>query len=303
MTTEQLVKVATHSAPQLEPQPGAIVVGFDGSDASRCALAWAVREAHVLDAPLTICHVHAAGFIGKRPVSQDYGEQALRQAHLLATHRLGTNRVVAAARHGDPARALGELSQDARMLVVGTHGAYAHGGGPFAPYAARIVAKVHSPVVVVPQIAGSAMGAFRNHVVVAVDGSPPARAALEFGFAYADRHAVPLAAVHVTDESSGDYWTDDDFLETHFVTEPRAETLLATQVEPWHARYPRVHVKRAVYAGRVEPALLRAASGARLLVAGDRGRGLASTVLGSVAEHLIGSITCPMAVVKATDRS
>ncbi len=302
MTTDQLANVETYPAPPLEPQPGAIVVGFDGSDASRCALVWAVREARVLDAPLTICHVHAASFIGKRPVSQDYGEQALRQAHLLATHRLGTNRVVAVARHGDPARTLGELSLGARMLVVGTHGAY--GAGLFAPYAARIVAKAHSPVVAVPQIAGNAMAAFRNHVVVGVDGSAPSRAALEFGFDYADRHGLPLAAVHVTDEPSGDYWTDDDFLETNFTAEPPAETLLATEVEPWAARHRGVHVKRAVYAGRIEPGLLRAASGARLLVVGDRGRGLATAaVLGSVAEHMVGSVTCPIAIVKASDRS
>jgi nucleotide-binding universal stress UspA family protein len=106
--------------------------------------------------------------------------------------------------------------------------------------------------------------------------------------------------VHVTDEPAGDYWTDDEFMETQFTEEPHAETLLATEAAPWEASFPDVHVKRAVYAGPVVPGLLRAAAGARLLVVGDRGRGLAAaTVLGSVAQHMVGSVTCPLVVVKS----
>jgi|SRR5215207_3034037 len=300
MSTQQLSRTAPGATRDQEPRSGSIVVGVDGSPTGRAALVWAVREARVLNAPLTLCHVHAVRRLpGARPIGDDFGRLALRQAELLASTSLGADQVTTVLRQGEPAHVLGALSHDARMLVVGTHGAFSRGAQLFPPFSVRIVTQAHCPVVAIPQTAGS-VGPLKGHVVVAVDGSEPSRAALEFGFSYAERHDLPLAAVHITDEPPGDYWTDDDFLETHFTQEPRAETLLATEVEPWEARHPGVHVKRAVYAGRIEPGLLRAANGARLLVVGDRGRGLATTaVLGSVAEHMVGSVTCPVAVVKA----
>jgi len=304
MTTDYLTATAAdHAAAAQETQLGAIVVGVDGSNTGRSALQWAVSEARLLGAPLVICHVHAVtGLAGTRPVSSDFGEETLRQAQATAAHSLGAERVVAALRYGDPARALAELSDGARMLVIGTHGSISHGARLFAPFSVRIMTRAHCPVVAVPLMAGR-IGPFSGHVIVAVDGSAPAREALDFGFTYAARHGLPVAAVHVTEEPAGDYWTDDDFLETHFTEEPHAETLLATEVEPWEARYPDVHVKRAVCGGHVVPGLLRAASGADLLVVGDRGRGLAATtVLGSVAQHMVGSVTCPIAVVKSNTR-
>jgi len=302
MTTDwETATAAELAAAAREPQSGAVVVGIDASDTSRAALRWAIGEARLLDAPLTICHVHAvAGLAGTRPVSVNFGEETLRRARADAAHSLGAERVVAALRYGEPARALARLSDGARMLVIGTHGSFAHGARLYAPLSARIINRAHCPAVAIPLMAGH-VGPFSGHVVVGVDGSAPARKALAFGFGYAAKHGLPLAAVHVTDEPAGDYWTDDELLETHFAEEPHAEVLLATEAGPWEASYPDVHVKRAVYAGNVVPGLLRAASGARLLVVGDRGRGLAaSTVLGSVAQHMVGSVTCPVAVVKST---
>jgi nucleotide-binding universal stress UspA family protein len=281
-----------------DPQTG-VIVGIDGSPTGRAALAWALREARLLEAPLTICHVHpVAGLAGTHPVSDDLGAEIVERAETTAINALGADRVTAALRHGDTARGLARIAAGAQMLVIGTHGSMSHGARLFAPLSLRIIARARCPVVAVPLMAGRT-GPFAGHVVVGVDGSATAREALEFGFTYASRHGLPLAAVHVTDEPSGDYWTDDKFLETHFAEEPRAETLLATEVEPWELRHPDVPTKRAVYSGQVVPGLLRAAAGARLLVVGDRGRGLAATtVLGSVAQHMVGGVTCPLAVVR-----
>jgi nucleotide-binding universal stress UspA family protein len=302
MTTpaRKIRSAADYAAAAHDRQAGAVVVGIDGSATSRAALAWALREARLLEAPLTICHVHpVAGLAGTHPVGADVGAETLERAETTAVHALGPDRVTAALRHGDAARGLARIAEGARMLVIGTHGSMSHGARLFAPLSLRIITRAPCPVVAVPLMAGRT-GPFAGHVVVGVDGSATAREALEFGFAHASRHGLPLAAVHVTDEPSGDYWTDDQFLDTHFAEEPPAETLLATEVEPWELRYPDVPTKRAVYSGQVAPGLLRAAAGAQLLAVGDRGRGLAArTVLGSVAQHMVGAVTCPLAVVRA----
>ena len=41
----------------VEPQPRGIIVGVDGSSASRAAVDWAARDAALRGRPLTIVHV------------------------------------------------------------------------------------------------------------------------------------------------------------------------------------------------------------------------------------------------------
>jgi nucleotide-binding universal stress UspA family protein len=291
------------TAAQFQYQTGGVVVGVDGSPTGRAALQWATREAHLLNAPLIICHVHPlTGLAGAPRVPVGLEEELLNQAVATATRRVDDDHVVAVRGFGDPAQVLARLSLGARMLVIGTHGSFTHGGSLFAPLSSRIISRASCPVVSIPLIAG-ASGTFRGHVVVGVDGSAASRDALAFGFAHAARHNRPLAAVHVSPEPAGDFWTDDTLLETHFTEEPRAETLLAVEVEPWESKHPDVPTKRAVYGGRAVPGLLRAAAGADLLVVGDRGRRLAvRTVLGSVAQQMIASATCPVAVIRSATK-
>lgn len=276
---------------------GGLVVGIDGSPASNAGLDWAIREARLLDAALVLCHIQpTVGLAGARPVNAGPGEDLLARAIATASRKLNHEQVVPALGHGDPTRALIRLSRDARMLVIGSHGYFVHGALLFAPHAMRIVGRAHCPVIVHPLPAG-ANGPFRGHVVVGVDGSPASKAALLFGFTHADLHHLPLAAVHVSSAPAGDFWTDDTLLETQFTVEPPAETLLARAVEPVAAEHPGVATKRAVFTGETVPGLLRASAGAALAVVGDRGHGLTRTVLGSVAQHMVGSATGPVAVV------
>ena len=64
---------------------------------------------------------------------------------------------------------------------------------------------------VVPEADGVAT-LFHGHVVVGVDGSPAAREALGFGFAYAAEHRRPLVAVTVIRHLDNDVWFDDTLL-------------------------------------------------------------------------------------------
>jgi nucleotide-binding universal stress UspA family protein len=270
------------------------------------ALAWAVDEVTTTGGRLVVGHVAdtdspLANRPGGVPMSLlELAEPALARAVAAARTRLGGDRVSFVVRTGDPGRALRDLSTRAALLVLGVperSGWAARGSTTH-----QVVTHASCPVVVVRPVTGR-RGPFAGHVVVGVDGSPPSRAALEHGFQYAAVHRRPLAAVHVTAAAREDLWFDERLLETHFATEPTALRLLAEEVEPWQGKYPEVPVRRAVYAGRAVPGLLRAAECAALLVVGDRGRGLAAwAVLGSVSHGVIDHAEGPVCIVPADDR-
>ncbi|MGH3246269.1 MAG: universal stress protein [Trebonia sp.] len=114
--------------------PG-IIVGFDGSEHSRRALDWAVREAAVRRSPLTVITVNQAliGYWGT-PVScpgdpdltEEARKLAQKQAESAVAHAGITPlppSVTVKAVTGLPAEILLAAAADADMLVVGSRGA------------------------------------------------------------------------------------------------------------------------------------------------------------------------------------
>jgi nucleotide-binding universal stress UspA family protein len=286
------------------PRP-TITVGL-GNNRGWQALAWAVDEATTTGGRLVICNVTAVDSpLAHRPGGVPLGllelaEPAVARAVAAARTRLGGDRVSVVVRTGDPGRALRELASRAAVVAVGAP--ERSGWDARRSTTHQVVTHASCPVVVVRAVTGR-RGPFAGHVVIGVDGSPPSRAALEYGFEYAAGHRRPLTAVHVTGAAREDLWFDERLLETHFPTEPAALRLLAEEVEPWQRKYPEVLVRRAVYAGRAVPGLLRAAASAAILVVGDRGRGLAArAVLGSVSHGVIDHAEGPVCVVPADSR-
>jgi nucleotide-binding universal stress UspA family protein len=113
-----------------------IVVGIDGSEHSRRALVWAVREAVRRQAPLTVLTVNraVAGTFTGNAVSYPGDAELARSAHEAA--RRATLSVLCAvsadarppgvtvhALTGLPAQELIQASQDAELVVVGSRGA------------------------------------------------------------------------------------------------------------------------------------------------------------------------------------
>jgi nucleotide-binding universal stress UspA family protein len=141
--------------------PG-ITVGVDGSSHSRRALEWAVREAGLRGAALTVLAVHEVasnywtGDPELYPADQPAAE-AIRQAAEDAVQKTvsqvgepGPASVTVRAVSGLPAQELVNASSEADLVVVGSRG-----GGGFSrlllgSVSSELVSHAACPVVVVP---------------------------------------------------------------------------------------------------------------------------------------------------------
>ncbi|BCB83042.1 universal stress protein [Phytohabitans suffuscus] len=112
-------------------QAGRIVVGVDGSEASKDALRWAVRQAQLTGASVdaVIAWEFPAYYYGWAPAEALDLSAVTREALRTAVDEaLGEERTVAVRElvvEGNPARVLIDAVKDASLLVVGSRG---HGG-------------------------------------------------------------------------------------------------------------------------------------------------------------------------------
>jgi nucleotide-binding universal stress UspA family protein len=140
--------------------PG-IIVGIDGSDHSTLALEWAMKEAGIRHAPLTVIIVHPviAGFSG-RPVAYPTDESLLDQARTSAREEVdktlarlaggGPETVTVEAVSGFPSEVLIDASRDADILVVGSRGSGGFGRLLLGSVSSQVAHHAHCPVVVIP---------------------------------------------------------------------------------------------------------------------------------------------------------
>ncbi len=141
--------------------PG-ITVGIDGSDYSQRALEWAVKEAVIRNAPLTVLAVHqVAGnhwtanpeiYPADAPEAEKMRQRAqdLVQKLIDASGGSGPASVTVRAVSGIAAQELIKASNDSDLVVVGSRG-----GGGFSRLwlgstANQVVNHAAAPVVVIP---------------------------------------------------------------------------------------------------------------------------------------------------------
>jgi nucleotide-binding universal stress UspA family protein len=141
--------------------PG-IIVGVDGSDRSRQALEWAINEAGVRHAPLTVLTVSeelTGGYWGGPvfPADLDRTKQAQEAAQVetdKVLHKVGEGgkpaSVTVRAVTGIPAEELLHASADADMIVVGSRGAGGFKRLLLGSVSTQITHHAHCPVVVIP---------------------------------------------------------------------------------------------------------------------------------------------------------
>jgi nucleotide-binding universal stress UspA family protein len=138
-----------------------IIVGIDGSAHSRHALEWAVTEAALRGAPLTVLTVHhaVAGYQGGAvvyPEDHNLADQALKAAQQETDEvlgRPGVSRppsVTVRAIGGIPAQELLAAAADADMIVVGSRGAGGFRKLRMGSVSSHVTYHARCPVVVIP---------------------------------------------------------------------------------------------------------------------------------------------------------
>jgi nucleotide-binding universal stress UspA family protein len=306
--------------------PRRVVVGVAGHASSLGPLAWAIAESEVTGAQLVVVHATgqrrgrvlvpereiaasvAGGISGGLGAGGSLGaleaiDRFAAGAVAAARARLGESSVRIVVDAGPPGEVLVREAGSGDVLVVG--------GPPRSGWWVRsgttnhVVPRARCPVIVVherdrqgepPPEAGEPGGRggalLRGDVVVGLAESGRSRAALAYGFAFADRHALGLVVTRVLPPADDHLWIGDGPTGS---AEPPAAAELAAEVEPWRRRYAHVPVTRVVVTGTPTSALRLAGAQAALLVIGAGGT--AMHPLSAVCRSLVAAAGCPVAVV------
>lgn len=140
-----------------------------------------------------------------------------------------------------------------------------------------------------------------RRIVVGVDGSSAANAALAWAVRQAELTAATVEAIiawhYPVAFGAGPFAPAGTLLDTDFAA--TASTVLSDAIsETVDPRCP-VKVSSTVRQGNAPEILLEAARGADLLVVGSRGHGgFTEALLGSVSQHCVRHAPCPVVIIR-----
>lgn len=146
------------------------------------------------------------------------------------------------------------------------------------------------------QTGTGAAGTDRPRIVVGVDGSDPAKAALRWAVKHAQLIDGVVEAV-ITWNFPVSYGMTPAIYDEDF--ENRATKALDDTIAEVLGDDPPVPVTTAVVRGNPVHELLAAGEGAELIAVGSRGHGgFAGALLGSVSQHVVQHSPCPVVVIR-----
>lgn len=279
-----------------------LVVGFDGSAASRTAVEWAATEAARSHAPLKIVMVVEENETRVPPytsplepvnlIDHAYGLLDAQVRQLDRSHRdveVLTDVVVEDSRKG-----LLRAARQASLVVVGARGIGAFKRMMLGSTSIELAGRAPVPVIVVPT--GWTPGRpGRDTVLVGVDIRSDSDPQLGFGFEHAAELGLPLVALHVWDTHASIVVTDEERRRWG----GEAERAVAASLALWRGKYPQVEARAAERHAHPAEGLLDAAERAELLVLGrhSRGRSPLGLGIGSVSRTVLHYATLPVAIV------
>lgn len=136
-----------------------IVVGVDGSNASRRAVEWAVNQARMCGGTVAAVHAWIVPDMGGEPLAQALADPtelealARRELHLAVDGADERGLVAPIERTlvaGDPTAALLDAAKAADLLVVGSRGLGPGGDAALGSVSHGVIRDAPCPVVVVP---------------------------------------------------------------------------------------------------------------------------------------------------------
>ena len=281
-----------------------VVVGVDESEGAAAALQWAAEEADVHQASVTA--VMAWGLLDQHHVGEGekfdprYDKEAATVALAEYVRRaLGDDRAEAVSLNAvcdlSP-RTLLEASADADLTVVGARGLGGFRGLLLGSVSQHCLHNTNTPIAIIRSDRNQHRPS--GCIVVAVDGSPTSRRALQWSLAEARARDAMVEAVYAWEVPYSGY--------------PPYGTVSPVDVNAYEQSAQRVleqalsdvsaadteRIRPVLVRGVATQALLNASETADLLVAGTRGHSaLKRLVLGSVATQLSHHSRCPLVVV------
>ena len=294
---------------KLSAHPG-IVVGVDGSPASKVAVQWAARDAELRKVPLTLVHVvrATAGTWLETPLLPEWmrgqrerGRQVIDDALKIVDEscQRGPAQVHCEMPSANAVPALVDLSKNAELVVVGRHGTGTLRGRHMGSVTSGLVYHAHCPVAVIHDEAPPNADVAQSPVLVGIDGSPESELATAIAFDEASRRKVGLVALHA--------WSDVSVFDSAFdLPGPRWPELksiedeaLAERLAGWGERYPDVSVRRVVVRDDPGLPLVDQSQWAQLVVVGSHGRGgFAGMLLGSISAAVVMLARVPVIVAR-----
>lgn len=287
---------------------GRVVVGYDGSDTSLVAVRWAAREALLRGRGLTLVHallppVSSGGFGVGMPPSLDLIDQLEAAAHsevdAMATALRGETPgldVASVVSIGAPSSVLLEAAETADLVVIGSRGHGGFAGLLLGSVGSQVAAHASCPVAVIRDAADEDA----DVIVVGIDGSPAAEAALQFAFDTASRHGWSVHAVHAWDVPAYDLLV----VPNGPIPVPLSDVaddevrLTAEALAGFRDDYPDVDVVENLVRAPAVMALTEASARAAMVVVGTHGHGpVVGALLGSVSHGLLHKATVPVVVV------
>ena len=288
---------------------GRIVVGVDGSAHARQALRFALAEAALRGARVVVVGSWAipplaATGVGMIPAFDllraelgDSASEVLARELAEVPDAAAGVEVEQHVAQGDAAGVLVEAAAGAELLVVGSRGRGGVTGTVLGSVSRACLHHAACPVAVVHDAGPTE----RSRIVVGVDGSPGASAALEWACAEARLRDVGIYAVCAYDEP----WGIASLGMSSAAAVAELRTALAADAEgaldAAQATAPEgVGVTGEAVQGAAGPTLVSASDGSALLVVGSRGRGgFKSLLLGSVSQYCAAQARGVVVVVRA----
>jgi nucleotide-binding universal stress UspA family protein len=294
-----------------------VVVGFDGSAAALAAVRWAAAEAAQLESPLMV--VYAADV----PVSGGWGAGGWRSGampsapDLVRLSRSVAARGAAAAREHQPGLLVHSLgvvggaaaelvahSADAGLVVVGHRRRGVVQAAVLGSVSFAVAMHARCPVVVVNDAGQREPHTGARPVVVGVDGSRAAQAALHVAAQLALASASPLRLVSAWQIPVREPWSDlygglPALMDVQSATAAVVKDDVDLAVTALRAQHPTLQVSGQAVEGRAAEVLVDASTQAGLVVVGSRGHGgFAGMMLGSVSHAVLRAADSPVVVVR-----
>ncbi|MFJ2621186.1 universal stress protein [Glutamicibacter sp. NPDC087344] len=293
-----------------------IVVGVDGSQQSKCALRWAEREAVRRGSVLNIVSAYTIPVFAASSMDAGYStldddlirggaEDIVRQARKDLENSQATIRTYIES--GDPSGVLLDLSKDAELVVVGTRGRGGFVGRLLGSVSSALPAHAKCPTVVVPlavakeQEGDATAAATRKAIVVGVDGSDRARAAVLAAADAAIASDLTLRLIcAVAPVGAALAWMPATVDQEAVLEDVRYQ--MSVGVAWLTSHYPNLKIETEVVSGPPVEVLIRESEHAVLTVTGSRGRGgFAGMLLGSTSQGVLHHSKGPVMVVPDSD--